>query len=156
MTLTDDGSDTLAASASSMAETVENGAKGHSAPLVVPLAPMIAPLRFGIVAQLSGMRLASSTSSSSTQLHHQSLFKGSFPRARHLPFLSRLKLKSILSLTPKPIEVVDKGVLEWCREGGIHVHHIRCDKPKDDGGGLSREGAAKALMVSEGRDGKTR
>lgn len=112
-----------------------------------PLPPMIAPLRFAIVAQIPETQTASTALSNGENAtgSSQSVYRGSFPRSRHLFFLRRLRIKTILSLTPKPIESVDKEVSEWCEKHNVTVRHIRCDKPKDDGGGLSRENAAKAL-----------
>ena len=118
--------------------------------LVVPLSPMIAPLRFGIVAQVPGTLSNLAFSSQQQNVHcssYQSVYKGSFPRQRHLQFLSHLNLKTILSLTPKSISAVDEGLMKWCEERRITVHHIRCDKPKDDGGGISKENATKALLT---------
>ncbi|PWN35506.1 uncharacterized protein FA14DRAFT_154920 [Meira miltonrushii] len=121
--------------------------------LVSPLTPMIAPLRFGTVAQVPGTlsigtsNVASSSQQNAHSASYQSVYKGSFPRQRHLPFLSRLNLKTILSLTPKPISAVDEDLMKWCEERKITIHHIRCDKPKDDGGGISKENATKALLT---------
>lgn len=121
--------------------------------LVVPLSPMIAPLRFGTVAQVPGTlsigisNIGPSSQQTAHSASYQSVYKGSFPRQRHLPFLSRLNLKTILSLTPKPISAVDEDLMKWCEERKITVHHIRCDKPKDDGGGISKENAVKALLT---------
>lgn len=98
---------------------------------------LVPPLRFSVAAaNPSTLPPASSTST---------LYRGAYPRQRHLPFLSRLKLKSILSLTPKPL---DETIADWANHHSIKIIHIRCEKPKEEAGGLTRESAAKALMVS--------
>jgi len=110
-------------------------------PLIGQLTPLIAPLRFGIVAHPIDISPNSSVS-------NQSIYKGAFPRRRNLPFLSRLRLKTILSLTPKSLEVLDEDVSNWAKSNSISLIHVKCEKPKDDGGGLSKEAAGKALVVS--------
>lgn len=62
---------------------------------------IIAPLRFGTV--------------------QPNLYRGSYPRAQNLRFLQRLRLKTIVSLTPKPIE---GPFADWARENDILVIHI--------------------------------
>lgn len=114
---------------------------GGMEPLVGQLKSLVAPLRFGIVAHPIEARPSKAVS-------QQSIYKGSFPRRRNLPFLSRLRLQTVLSLTPKPLEALDADVCSWAKKTDVSLVHIKCDKPKEDGGGLSREGAAKALLVS--------
>jgi hypothetical protein len=113
----------------------------NEGPLVVQLPPLIAPLRYRIVAHPIDI-------SSSGPVSTQSIYKGAFPRRRNLPFLSRLRLKTILSLSPKSLEAVDEDVCQWAKSQGISLIHVKCEKPKDDGGGLSREAASQALLVS--------
>lgn len=108
---------------------------------IAELDPFIVPLRFAIVAQPIDI-----TTSSSLTAH--SIYKGGFPRKRNLPFLSRLRLKTILSLTPKPLDALDEEVTSWAKKDNVTLVHVKCEKPKDDGGGLSKEAAAKALLVS--------
>ncbi|KAG5360344.1 putative tyrosine-protein phosphatase OCA6 [Yarrowia sp. B02] len=62
---------------------------------------IIAPLRFGTV--------------------QPNLYRGSYPRKQNLRFLQRLRLKTIVSLTPKPIE---GPFAEWAEENDITVIHI--------------------------------
>lgn len=112
--------------------------EGH---FITELKPFIVPLRFGIIAQPIDI-----TTSSSLTAH--SLYKGGFPRRRNLPFLSRLRLKTVLSLTPKSLDKLDEEVTDWAKQNIVTLVHVKCEKPKDDGGGLSKEAAAKALLVS--------
>lgn len=114
----------------------------YEGPFLGPLKPLLVPLRFLTVAQPVNV-------GSSSAVLTQSLYKGGFPRRRNLPFLSRLRLKTILSLTPKPLDVLEEDVSQWAKSNDISLVHVKCEKPKDDGGGLSKEAAAKALMVSD-------
>lgn len=128
-----------------------NGADDGKQRAAMVLPPLIAPLRFGSVAQMpdaATMQKEAIPAQVSAQ-QWQSVYKGSCPRPRHLPFLRRLRIKTILSLTPKPLASLDKNIAAWAEEHGIRLVHVHCDKPKDDGGGLSREAAAKALLVSQ-------
>jgi hypothetical protein len=109
-------------------------------PFLGPLKPLLVPLRFLTVA------LPVNVGSSSAVSSH-SVYKGGFPRRRNLPFLSRLRLKTIVSLTPKPLDALEGDVTQWAKSNNISLVHVKCEKPKDDGGGLSKEAAAKALMV---------
>jgi hypothetical protein len=58
----------------------------------------------------------------------ESLCRGAWPSARNQEFLSGLELKSILSLTPKPLQE------EWAKEQGIQLLHIKVEEPKEEGG----------------------
>lgn len=104
------------------------------------LTPLTPPFRFGTVA----INPIESDTDPSAQQH---LYRGAYPKARNRPFLSRLNLKTILSLTPKPLEQ-DKETAQWAAAKGIRLAHVRTEKPKDESGGLSRDGAGRALMVS--------
>jgi len=42
--------------------------------------------------------------------------------------------------------VLDEDVCQWAKSNNVKLVHVKCEKPKDDGGGLSKEAAAKALM----------
>lgn len=121
----------------------ENGQGGtigsHEGRFFGPLKPLLVPLRFSIVAQSVDV-------GSSSAISPLSLYKGGFPRRRNLPFLSRLRLKTIVSLTPKSLDALDEDVCQWAKSNNVTLVHVKCEKPKDDGGGLSKEAAAKALM----------
>jgi tyrosine-protein phosphatase OCA6 len=65
------------------------------------------PLRFGMVED------------------HPPLYRGSYPLARHLSFLERLGLKSILSITPEPL---GEDVASWCAAQGIGMIHLKLPK----------------------------
>jgi hypothetical protein len=111
----------------------------HEGPFFGPLKPLLVPLRFSVVAQSVDVGSSSATSP-------LSLYKGGFPRRRNLPFLSRLRLKTIVSLTPKSLNALDEDVSQWAKNNNVSLVHVKCEKPKDDGGGLSKDAAAKALM----------
>lgn len=122
------------------------------------LPALIVPLRFGVVAHSFSIPAtdtpqskaggSSSSRNAAAPSQRQSIYRGALPRRRNLPFLTRLRPKTILSLTPKPLDALDPEMRAWAEGKGVKLVHIRCDKPKDDGGGLSREGAARALLVS--------
>lgn len=82
--------------------------------------PVNPPYRFSL--------LASSTASTSTT-PRCNLYRGSLPKPHNLKFLTRLQLKTIISLTPKSIQTyVESGELVPPRrkgecEGGTRDHH---------------------------------
>ncbi|KAK9236164.1 tyrosine phosphatase family-domain-containing protein [Lipomyces kononenkoae] len=53
------------------------------------------------------------------------LYRGLYPRKINIPFLRRLKLKTILSLTPEPLEA---EIRRFCNEEGIEMKHIKTSK----------------------------
>lgn len=58
------------------------------------------------------------------------LYRGSAPREINIPFLRRLRLSCILSLTPEPL---DETMTAFCNENSIRMKHIMCNEkpPKD-------------------------
>ncbi len=53
------------------------------------------------------------------------LYRGSYPRPINHKFLKRLKLKTIVSLIPKPItEESDPILWKFCHDEGIMLIHI--------------------------------
>ena len=112
-------------------------------------------MRFGTVAfplpaqdSDSDSSLGPSSSSRVTSFS-ECVYRGAYPKPRNLRFLETLHLRTIISLTPKPI-TDDESLEAWSKSqnggAGIHVVHVRTEKPKEDSGGLTREGAARALM----------
>ncbi|KAI8925122.1 protein-tyrosine phosphatase, partial [Entophlyctis helioformis] len=57
------------------------------------------------------------------------LYRGGFPKDRNLRFLARLRLRTILSLTPDPPS--DPALLAFAAAHAITLIHIRVDKPKE-------------------------
>ncbi|SJX61531.1 uncharacterized protein SRS1_12516 [Sporisorium reilianum f. sp. reilianum] len=138
------------------------------------LKPLTPPLRFSTVAfagtdqpqpywQLSVQE--DSADPRSHPHHRESVYRGAYPKARNLSFLSRLHLRTVLSLTPRPLDN-DAALMAWSSSAadpsspspsttvaekasklGIQLLHVRCEKPKDESGGLTREGAARALSI---------
>ncbi|CCU99479.1 unnamed protein product [Malassezia sympodialis ATCC 42132] len=116
--------------------------------------PLSPPMRFGIVAFPQSMPDSSDSGSSmgtSSRItsFSECLYRGAYPKHRNLPFLETLHLRTIVSLTPKPIDS-DPVVSTWARAqnggAGVHIIHVRTEKPKEETGGLTHEGAARALM----------
>ncbi|KAI8816767.1 protein-tyrosine phosphatase, partial [Fimicolochytrium jonesii] len=56
------------------------------------------------------------------------LYRGGYPKPRNFRFLTRLRLKSILSLTPEP---ANADLAAFCAEQKITALHVRVDKPKE-------------------------
>ncbi|KAK9451380.1 tyrosine phosphatase family-domain-containing protein [Limtongia smithiae] len=54
------------------------------------------------------------------------VYRGLYPRKINLPYLRRLQLKTILSITPEPLI---PEIQEFCREQGIQMIHIKTPKP---------------------------
>ncbi|CDW98894.1 hypothetical protein [Sporisorium scitamineum] len=140
------------------------------------LKPLTPPLRFSTVAfavtdQPQPYRQSDADEDHSDPRshphHRESVYRGAYPKARNLSFLSRLHLRTVLSLTPRPLDN-DAALLAWSSSAaepssstssttetvaynvskhGIQLLHVRCEKPKDESGGLTREGAARALSI---------
>lgn len=64
---------------------------------------LIAPLRFGVV--------------------QSNLYRGSYPKNHNKRFLQRLGLKTIVSVTPEPL---DEDMAEFCKSEGIQMVYIQC------------------------------
>ncbi|ANB13240.1 Oca6p [Sugiyamaella lignohabitans] len=69
---------------------------------------IIAPLRFGLV--------------------QPNLYRGSYPQPHSVEFLKRLGLKSIVSLTPEPLQIPE--VIQFANENSIKLIHIECGEAK--------------------------
>lgn len=117
----------------------------------VPLAP---PMRFGTIAfPPPGAGVAESETSSGETARattfSECLYCGAYPKLRNLPFLETLHLRTIVSLTPQPLDS-DPAIAAWAQRQnggtGVRIIHVRTEKPKEDTGGLSREGAARAML----------
>jgi len=116
--------------------------------------PLSPPMRFGIVAfpqRMPDMGDSESSAGTSSRItsFSECLYRGAYPKHRNLPFLETLHLRTIVSLTPKPIDS-DPVIASWARAqnggAGVHIIHVRTEKPKEETGGLTNEGAARALM----------
>ncbi|OBA21198.1 protein-tyrosine phosphatase [Metschnikowia bicuspidata var. bicuspidata NRRL YB-4993] len=69
--------------------------------------PLVPPLRFSHI--------------------QQNLYRGGYPRKINFPFLASLNLKTIISLTPEPInEATDPSLFEFSRVSNITLVHIEC------------------------------
>lgn len=108
---------------------------------------LVPPFRFALLAASPYPPTSSSSSSTSA------LYRGSLPLPHHVPFLSTLNLRTIISLTPKPLTKyeeervaspfkrrkidIEKGEVEeelvsiWCERMGIDLIHVKSDKSKD-------------------------
>ncbi|KAI3481613.1 hypothetical protein L1887_55837 [Cichorium endivia] len=102
--------------------------------VVMSLKPLTPPLRFSTVAFSGSDRPSTSGPDAgmddprSHPHHRESVYRGAGPHRRNL-----------LRLAP--------SVAEKACQLGIQLVHVRCEKPKDESGGLTREGAARALSV---------
>ena len=56
---------------------------------------------------------------------HPPLYRGSYPRQKNLGFLQRLRLKTILSLTPEPL---GEEIATWCSAQGVRMIHLKMSK----------------------------
>ena len=117
----------------------------------VPLAP---PMRFGTIAFPPPCVGTTESETSSGEMARATTFSeclycGAYPKLRNLPFLETLHLRTIVSLTPQPLDS-DPAIAAWAQRQnggtGVRIIHVRTEKPKEDTGGLSREGAARAML----------
>ncbi|KAK9323766.1 tyrosine phosphatase family-domain-containing protein [Lipomyces orientalis] len=85
---------------------------------------LVTPLRYGIV--------------------QPKLYRGLYPRKINLPFLRRLKLKTILSLTPEPLE---DEIAKFCNDEGIKMTHIKTSKSGKKGVPISYKEVTQAIEI---------
>lgn len=68
---------------------------------------LVPPLRFGCV--------------------QENFYRGGYPRKVNFPFLSSLELKTIVSLTPDPIDATtDPSLYAFAQEHSIRLVHVEC------------------------------
>lgn len=137
---------------------------------------LVPPLRFSVVS-LSSCTSSSSSSSqeaaaasavppNTPQSHQlppsagpapslsQALYRGSHPKPRNLPFLRRLRLRSILSLTPKPLassgpsKEAAAAIVSWAESSSCRLEWVECEKGKEKEVTLDKESADRAIAVS--------
>ncbi|KAK9457036.1 Oca6p [Dipodascopsis uninucleata] len=85
---------------------------------------LVTPLRYGIV--------------------QPKLYRGLYPRKINLPFLRRLKLKTILSLTPEPL---NDDVRAFCDQEGIEMIHIKTTKASKKGMPMTYKEVTQAIEI---------
>lgn len=67
---------------------------------MLPLPPLVPPLRFSMV--------------------EEGLYRGAYPSLINLRFLTRLRLRTVVSLLPEPPSA---DLERWCAEQGVALHH---------------------------------
>ena len=88
-----------------------------------PLPPLVPPLRYCLV--------------------EEGLYRGAYPSLVNLRFLTRLGLRSMVSLLPEPPAA---HLLQWCEEHGVR-NHFECVAPFKEEVTLSNERAAELLQL---------
>lgn len=118
------------------------------------LDPLVPPLRFTLLSlsfrDLTNRdRSISSNSNDEDNTPLPRLYSSSHPLPRHLPFLQRLQLKTIVALTPKdPIKQVP-AIQPWAQANGVAVKWMKVGSWKDDGvQSISKDVAQEAISVS--------
>ncbi|KAK9461048.1 tyrosine phosphatase family-domain-containing protein [Lipomyces oligophaga] len=107
------------------ATTSSAGEKPDSNKLITGNHPaLVTPLRYGIV--------------------YPKVHRGLYPRKVNLPFLRRLKLKTIISLTPEPL--IDE-VRSFCEQEGINMIHIKTSKSKKKDVAITYTEVTKAIEI---------
>ena len=56
---------------------------------------------------------------------HPPLYRGSYPLQRSLSFLERLRLKTIVSITPEPL---GEDLATWCSTQSVRMIHLKVKK----------------------------
>lgn len=74
-----------------------------------PLPPLVPPLRFALV--------------------DEGIFRGAYPSLVNQRFLSRLQLRTVISLLP---EAPTPDLVDWCEQNGIRIHAERVAVFKDE------------------------
>lgn len=94
----------------------------HSEPVELP--NLVTPLRYGIV--------------------QPKLYRGMYPRKINLSFLRRLKLKTILSMTPEPLV---EEIQDFCDQQRITTIHIKTAQKSKKGVAITYKEVKQALEV---------
>ncbi|KAK9388115.1 tyrosine phosphatase family-domain-containing protein [Lipomyces mesembrius] len=98
---------------------------GHATPGEANDPPLlVTPLRYGTV--------------------QPKLYRGLYPRKINLPFLRRLKLKTILSLTPEPLE---DEIQKFCNDEGIKMTHLKTSKSGKKGLPITYKEVTQAIEI---------
>lgn len=59
----------------------------------------------------------------------QGFYRGAYPREINFPFLESLKLRTIVSLTPKPVTMeTDPNLYQFAQQNQIRLVHLECEK----------------------------
>jgi tyrosine-protein phosphatase OCA6 len=56
---------------------------------------------------------------------HPPIYRGSYPLPKNLRFLERLRLKTIVSITPEPLR---DDIATWCSSQGVAMMHLKVKK----------------------------
>ncbi|CAO1621428.1 unnamed protein product [Parajaminaea phylloscopi] len=76
------------------------------------------------------------------------VWASSHPLARHLPYLSRLRLRSLVALTPKHPSKEVPELESWAQQHNVQIHWIQIAKWKDSGSKcITREIAEQVLSL---------
>ena len=77
------------------------------------------------------------------------LYRGSLPAARNLPFIRRLRLRSIIYLSKKQL-AADDGLIRWAENREVQVKWIRVESMGEEGLGMGRSEVGEVLKVRLG------
>lgn len=72
------------------------------------------------------------------------IFRGAYPTLRNFRYLSRLRLRMVLSLTPEP-PIAD--LAKFCQIEGIQLVHIQAEKSTAEVAPFTLSAAARALTL---------
>jgi hypothetical protein len=74
------------------------------------------------------------------------LYRGSIPAARNLPFLKRLKLKTILYLRKKELKK-DDIVQRWAANKGVELKWVKAERMEEENLGMGKNDVSEVLKV---------
>jgi len=75
---------------------------------------------------------------------HPPLYRGSYPLPKNLHFLQRLRLKTILSITPEPL---GDEIATWCSAQGVRMIHLKTTKERSKKHPIAYWETKQALQV---------
>lgn len=104
------------------------------------------PYHFSIVAS-SLLPSTHDASSTDTSRPSETLYRGSIPAARNLPFLKRLGLRTIVLLRKKPLKEHDV-LLRWAKRHGVDVRWVKAEGMGEENLGMGRIEVGEVLKVS--------
>jgi hypothetical protein len=104
------------------------------------------PYHFSIIAS-SLLPSTHDASSAGPSRPSETLYRGSIPAARNLPFLKRLGLRTIVLLRKKPLKEHDV-LLCWAKRHGVDVRWVKAEGMGEENLGMGRTEVGEVLKVS--------
>lgn len=78
--------------------------------------------------------------------NNEILYRGPIPAARNIPFVRRLRLRTIVYLRKKQLKEED-GLVQWSRKRGIELNWVRVEAMGEESLGMGKSEVGEVLKV---------